>query len=64
VSAQRYASPVAQEKMRQNLCPECGCKPETHSDDTRFWVPRICDLTRTGVEDRIAQFRADEQASR
>lgn len=57
--AQRYHLPVAHDRMAQNLCPECGAAPDTHSNDQRFWIPRGCDLTRVGVEDRIAAYVYD-----
>ena len=57
--AQRYTHPVEREHMANNLCPECGMPAAMHSDDTRFWVPRRCDLTRVGVQDRIKQYEAD-----
>lgn len=59
--AQRYTAPAAQERMANALCPECGSSPSNHSNDTRFWVPRQCDLTRVGVQERIAQYEADRQ---
>ena len=61
--AQRYLQPVPRERMSHGLCPECGGPPATHSDSNAFWMPRACDLTRVGVEDRIAQHRADEAES-
>lgn len=57
--AQHYSQPVARERMAHNLCPECGGPVATHSNDLRFWMPRACDLTAVGVEDRIAQYRAE-----
>ena len=45
--------------MAHQLCPECGQPVPMHSPDLRFWVPRLCDLTPIGVQERIAQYRAD-----
>ena len=59
MSAQRYTHPTALQRMADQHCPECGLGLDTHSDDTRFWIPRHCDLTRVGVEQRIAQYEAD-----
>lgn len=59
---QRYTHPVALERMSHNLCPECGGPPLMHSGDLRFWIPRSCDLTPVGVEERIAQHRASSAA--
>ena len=59
MSAQRYASPVAQERMARGTCPECGDSALAHSNDPRFWMPRSCDLTAQGVVDRINQHAAD-----
>ena len=63
--AQRYTGKIAHERMTQGNCPECGNPPEQHSSDNRFWIPSVCGfggLTREGVEDRIAQYRADIEA--
>lgn len=57
--AQRYPAGPAHERMAHGLCPECGGLPREHSEDTRFWIPRNCDLLPTGVSDRIAQYEAD-----
>jgi hypothetical protein len=57
--AQRYDYPIALANMAAGNCPECGEHPDTHSEDTRFWLRWGCDLTRTGVLDRLAQYRAD-----
>lgn len=61
--AQRYAAQIARERMASGACPECGAIPSEHSADLRFWIPRGCDLTRDGVLDRIAQFKADLSAA-
>jgi hypothetical protein len=61
--AQRYSSPAEHERMANYLCPECGFPPATHSSDMRFWVPRQCDLTRVGVQERIAQYETDKKPS-
>jgi hypothetical protein len=45
--------------MASGLCPECGLTAPLHEQDTRFWIPRRCDLRPIGVEDRIAQYRSD-----
>lgn len=57
--AQSYPQLVARERMSRGLCPECGQPPATHSNDLRFWMPRACDLTQTGVVDRIDQYRTE-----
>lgn len=57
--AQRYSQPVPRERMLHGLCPECGQPASTHSNDLRFWMPRACDLTQTGVIDRIDQYRSE-----
>lgn len=57
--AQRYESPLALERMSANKCPECGHALPTHTSDTRFWIPRTCDLTPAGVKDRIARYEND-----
>ena len=59
--AQRYHSPVAHERMANNLCPECGLPAAVHSGDIRFWVrPSGCSLLPYGVTERIEQFKADQ----
>ena len=55
---QSYTHPVARERMASGLCPECGLLPETHVNDTRFWIPRRCDLLPAGVVDRIEHYKA------
>jgi len=57
--AQRYTQQIPRERMVSGLCPECGLPPLPHLSDTRFWIPRQCDLTREGVLDRIAQYESD-----
>lgn len=62
---QRYTSPQSRERMAAGNCPECGNPPEAHGSDTRFWMPSVCGtggLTRAGVEDRIQQYREDQEA--
>lgn len=54
--AQRYASRTARERMAKGLCPECGGKASEHAG----WGSPGCSLTDSGVADRIAQFRDDE----
>lgn len=54
--AQLYTDPLAQTRMNDGTCPECGQDPGEHSDSAEFWIPRTCDLTRAGVEDRINAF--------
>lgn len=58
--AQRYTNPIARTRMSRGQCPECGEAPDRHLDSTAFWLPRTCDLTRTGVIDRIDTFEADD----
>lgn len=57
--SQRYVTPLAQERMADGKCPECGTAPETHDNDPRFWVRLGCDLLPHGVVERIEQYRAD-----
>lgn len=57
--AQRYSHPTALERMAEGNCPECGLTPQSHLSDSRFWVPRLCDLTDYGVTNRIAQYLQD-----
>ena len=57
--AQRYADPVARERMAGDCCPECGEAASAHLNDPRFWLPRNCGLLPVGVRDRIAQYQAD-----
>ena len=45
--------------MEAGRCPECGGMVTDHSSDSRFWIPRNCDLTFAGVSDRIDQYKAD-----
>ena len=59
--AQRYTQPLALDRMKQGLCPECGLPPDTHLDDPRFWIPRDCDLLRDGVADRLAQYQREQR---
>lgn len=60
MSAQRYTSPAALERMAAGNCPECGQSAEAHSGDPRFWIPRDCDLLPHGVTERIEQYRVDQ----
>lgn len=60
---QRYKHPLALERMSHNLCPECGQPGAIHSTDNRFWMRFGCDLLPAGVEDRIAQYRADAEVN-
>lgn len=62
MSSQRYTSEQATNRMSNKRCPECGAPPVTHTNDNRFWIPRACDLTLTGVMERIEQFEADQAA--
>jgi hypothetical protein len=59
--AQRYRPGIAHERMADNRCPECGAFAEDHLDDSRFWMPRNCDLLPRGVTDRIEQYLADQK---
>lgn len=59
MTAQRYKTVLAHQRMESGLCPECGLEVETHTPDIRFWIPRQCSLTPAGVQDRIEQYRAD-----
>jgi len=59
MSAQRYSSSVARERMGRGECPECGETPAAHSNDPRFWIPRSCDLLERGVTERVAQYQSD-----
>lgn len=62
--SQRYTSQVAQERMADGLCPECGARPDAHSGDPRFWLRGgSCDLLPHGVADRIAQYRVDGEVA-
>jgi hypothetical protein len=57
VTAQRYSSPVALERMEQGRCPECGCYPSDHSG----WGTGRCSLTDSGAAARIGQYRKDKE---
>jgi hypothetical protein len=57
---QNYRDAAARIRMRDGFCPECGARPDAHTDDNRFWLlPSGCDLTIRGVLDRIQQFNDD-----
>jgi hypothetical protein len=67
INAQVYKDPVAIERMRENKCPECGHSAEEHSNDVRFWVPRLldCNLLPRGVRERVAkQKELDDEEER
>jgi hypothetical protein len=59
INAQTYTDQTAIDRMRRNLCPECGHPVEDHGgwgglDDC------VCGLTDNGVAQRIArQFEMD-----
>jgi hypothetical protein len=57
INAQVYKDKVAIERMREGTCPECGAKAESHSGDSRFWIPRPldCNLLPRGVRERVAK---------
>lgn len=38
MSAQRYSTVAAFERMEQGLCPECGREPDVHSMERDFWI--------------------------
>jgi hypothetical protein len=57
---QRYRSETAHARMAADTCPECGQEPDRHLDSPEFWLPRHCDLTTSGVRDRIAAFKEDQ----
>ena len=54
--AQKYKSETARARMAAGTCPECGQPPGRHLESPEFWLPRDCDLTVTGVVDRITAF--------
>ena len=58
--AQRYADPLARERMAAGNCPECGEPPGAHLNDPRFWIPRRCDLLPHGVTERIEQYEHEQ----
>jgi hypothetical protein len=60
---QTYTNPIAHTRMTAGQCPECGDDPDRHLDSPAFWLPRTCDLTHSGVTDRIAAFNADRAAA-
>ena len=61
---QRYSDKLAQDRMEQRLCPECGRDPEVHSSEPRFWVHfDRCSLLPKGAQDRIIQHLADVNGS-
>jgi hypothetical protein len=53
--AQRYSSPIAQARMANGLCPECGEKPDDHGGRGGPG----CSLRDDGVAHRIQQYRED-----
>lgn len=55
---QSYKDPIARARMGSGQCPECGEDPNQHLDSAEFWIPRRCDLTKSGVLDRICAFNA------
>ena len=60
MSAQRYADPVARQRMAAGNCPECGNPADAHDS----WGGPGCSLTGNGAAERIAQYRADEDRDR
>jgi hypothetical protein len=60
VTAQRYSSPVALERMEQGRCPQCGYLPEEHyrgkGDQVAF-----CPLDVTAVDALVDQYRKDKE---
>ena len=60
---QKYTNPIALTRMSAGQCPECGADPALHLDSPAFWLPRACDLTPSGVTDRIAAFDTDLAAA-
>ena len=62
MSAQRYSSPLAQERMAAGNCPECG-KPINAHSGWGLGTGSVCTLTDNGVAARIAQFQADQESS-
>lgn len=55
MSGQRYADPIARQRMAANACPECGEPADAHTG----WGCGGCSLTDNGVAVRIAQYQAD-----
>jgi hypothetical protein len=51
--AQTYSSSLAIDRMRHNLCPECGNRIRDHDG----WGGPGCSLTDNGVAARIAKQR-------
>lgn len=60
MSAQRYSTGIARDRMADDNCPECGQPADMHSPEPRFWVRGSgCDLLPHGVTERIQQYRDD-----
>lgn len=53
---QRYKTLIAQNRMAQGLCPECGDKVDRHDG---WGGPNGCSLTDNGVAQRIHQHQVD-----
>ena len=58
MTAQRYTSKIALERMEKGLCPECGRQVMEH---TGWGSPAGCSLTENGVKGRIEQYRRDRE---
>lgn len=56
MSAQRYSDPLAQKRMADGRCPECGAPVSRHDG----WGGPGCSLTDNGAAERIAQYWADQ----
>lgn len=56
--SQRYFSENALDRMENGRCPECGDYADRHDGDFEY-----CDISPTGVSDRLRQYRADRAAS-
>jgi hypothetical protein len=53
--AQRYTNPIALDRMKDGLCPECARAPEQHTGPMSD-----CTLTEHGVHERIMQWVLDQ----